>query len=822
MKISYNWLKLYIDIDVDPEELSKILTDCGLEVEGLEKTQSVRGGLEGVLIGEVITSEKHPNADRLTLTTVDVGKENLLRIVCGAPNVRAGQKVPVATVGSILYDGDQGFEIKRSKIRGKLSEGMICAEDELGLGASHEGIMVLDPGAKVGMTAKEFFKISEDWVFEIGLTPNRTDAMSHIGVARDVKTVLNNLDTTEDTGIQLQMPSVADYKSDYNGRAIEVIVEDTEACPRYSGVTMTDITVGESPDWLKNYLSTIGVRPINNIVDISNWVLFETGQPLHIFDADKIAGDKVIVRKPAKGTKFITLDEVERELSGNDLMICNVDEGMCIGGVFGGLKSGVTGETKNIFIEAANFDARTIRKTSKYHGLQTDSSFRFERGVDPNGTIYAIKRSAMLITELAGGRISSEIEDIYPSPVGNHTIEVFFENIQRLIGKEIPENMVVNILNDLGIEILSRDSEKMLVSVPPFKVEVTREADIIEEILRIYGYNNIEIPDAIRSSLSFSEKPDKVNVQNTISDMLSSNGYFEIMNNSLTNSRYLDSSETLKEKENVVILNPISQDLDVLRQTLLFGGLESIGYNLNRKNSDIRMYEFGTVYKIKPDTVPEDDILKRFDEEQHLSLLITGNREKESWYQTINTVDFFELKSFVHRVLYRLGIDLTKVQTEPYSSDYFESGIRYSQGTKTLVEVGELKRDVLQRFEIKQDVFYAEFNWGYLLKQLKSSRVDYTDLSRYPEVRRDLALLIKKDVQFEEIVRIALKTEKNILRKVNLFDVFEDEKIGKDKKSYAVSFILQDQKKTLTDREIDKVMNKLIRAYQDQLGAVIR
>jgi len=822
MKISYNWLKQYINLNQDPEELSEILTNCGLEVEGLEKIQSIKGGLKGVVIGEVIASNKHPNADRLTVNTVDVGQEFLLNIVCGAPNVKVGQKVPVATVGTVLYMGDQEFEIKRTKIRGALSEGMICAEDELGLGTSHEGIVELDTRSKVGTPASEYFKVSEDYVYEIGLTPNRTDAMSHIGVARDVMAVVNNIDAEKQPRMELQIPDVSSFTKDYDGRKIDVVVEDLQACPRYTGVTMTDVKIEESPEWLKNYLSALGVRPINNIVDISNYVLFETGQPLHIFDADHIKGDKVIVKKLNAGSKFTTLDEVERDLSENDLMICNIKEGMCIGGVFGGLKSGVNEETKNIFIESANFDAKTIRKTSKYHGLQTDSSFRFERGVDPNNTVYALKRAALLIKDLAGGKVSSDIVDVYPEPLSKWTIKVSFRNVSRLIGKEIPANMIRNILEDLGIEIVAEDEFGMMVSIPTFKLEVTREADIIEEILRIYGYNNIEIPDEVRSSLSFSEKPDRGKVQNIISDYLSANGYLEIMNNSLINSEYIDQVKEHSDKEYVEIMNPVSQDLDMLRHNLLFGGLESIRYNINRKNNDLRLYEFGTTYLQNPDASVDSDILHRFIEEPHLAICITGKKDNESWYTSPNETDFYELKGVVHNIFNRLGIDTDRTKTENLHSVVFESGLTYYLGNDLLVKFGKLNNEILNKFDIKQEVFYADFNWNVVIGQLKSSRVDYKDLTKYPEVRRDLALLISKEIQFSEIVKIAFQTEKNILRRVSLFDVFEDEKIGSDKKSYAVSFILQDQKKTLTDKEIDKVMNKFIRAYQDQLKAMIR
>ena len=595
MKISYNWLKQYINIKVEPEKLSKLLTDCGLEVEGLEKFQSIKGGLEGVVIGEVKTKVQHPNADKLTLTTVDVGKDELLNIVCGAPNVEAGQKVLVATIGTWLYMEDDSFQIKKSKIRGQVSEGMICAEDELGLGKSHDGIMVLETDAKIGTPAKEYFNIQDDYIFEIGLTPNRADATSHFGVARDLVAVFNHINSNSSS--KFICPSVENFKADNENNIIDIIVEDSEACPRYSGLTISGVRVEESPEWLKTRLLSIGVRPINNIVDITNYVLFETGQPLHAFDFDEITGRKVIVKKLKQGTKFIGLDEIERELTGNDLMICNEIEGMCIGGVFGGIKSGVCESTTKIFLESAYFDPKTIRKTSKYFGLQTDASFRFERGADPEMTIFALKRAALLIKQIAGGKISSEVIDIYPNPILRWTIDVNYKNVDRLIGKVIDRETIQKILIDLDFEILDKSADGFQVRVPIRKVDVKREVDIIEEILRIYGYNNIEIPSKVNSSISFQPFPDPEKVQNIIADYLSDTGFIEIMNNSLTKSKYLESFTTdLELKNNVKILNPLSQDLDVLRQSLVFGGLETIIYNINRKVSDLKLFEFGKSY----------------------------------------------------------------------------------------------------------------------------------------------------------------------------------------------------------------------------------
>ena len=820
MKISYNWLKKYIDINFEPLKLSELLTDCGLEVEGLEKYQSIKGGLEGVVIGEVITKEKHPNADKLSLTTVDVGSDKLLNIVCGAPNVAAGQKVIVATIGTTLYFEDQSFEIKKTKIRGEISEGMICAEDELGLGTSHEGIMILDPNAEIGVKAKEYFKIENDYIYEIGLTPNRSDATSHIGVARDLVAVFNCLNSNRKS--KLKIPSVKDFKIDNNKREIDVIIEDTEACPRYSGITISGIQVKESPQWLKNHLKTIGVRPINNIVDIANFVLFETGQPLHAFDADEIRGEKVIIKKLAQRTKFTTLDEIERELTKGDLMICNESEGMCIAGVFGGTKSGVTEKTKNIFLESAYFDPKTIRKTSKYHALQTDASFRFERGADPNITVYALKRAAMLIKEIAGGSISSEIMDVYPGPINKWTIDVFYKNIDRLIGKSIKRKIIKNILNDLGIDIIQESVEGLKLSIPTFKVDVRGEADIIEEILRIYGYNNVEFSNQVKSSLSFSSKPDKEKIQNLVSGYLCDNGFSEIINNSLINSAYIEKNDVFDKKNDIKILNPISNDLDVLRQSLFFGGLETVAYNQNRKITDLKLFEFGNIYFYDFDKFIKDNPLTKYFETKHLTLFITGQKHKESWSASPDIVDFYYLKAFVNNILKRLSIDISKMEISLKTSSNFQEGMLYTLKKSELVEFGSVSKNPLKDFGIKQEVFYADFNWDLVLDAVKDNKLKYHEISKYPEVRRDLALLIDKNIQFEDIEKLAYQTEKQLLKSVNLFDIYEGDKIEKGKKSYAVSFILQNPEKTLTDKIVDKVMNRLISAFEKNFNAKIR
>jgi len=821
MKISYNWLKEYIDIDLDPEVVSQILTDTGLEVEGLEKIDTIKGGLRGIVIGEVKTCARHPDADKLSVTTVDVGGENLLPIVCGAPNVAAGQKVLVATLGTILYSGEESFKIKKAKIRGEVSEGMICAEDELGLGDSHEGIMVLPDEAEVGSSASEYFNVEEDHVFEIGLTPNRTDAMSHIGVARDLVAALN-LQRPERDPISLFQSCIKGFKADNHDLPIEVIVEDSEACPRYTGVTMTGIEVKESPGWLKNHLLAIGLRPINNLVDISNFILHETGHPMHFFDADKITGGKIIVKKEPEGTKFQTLDEVERELSGNDLMICDSEKGMCIGGVFGGLDSGVTDNTKNIFLECAYFDPKTIRKTARHHGLNTDSSFRFERGADPNDTVDVIKRAVQLIKELAGGLVSSDIVDVYPKPIENCEIEVAYKNVDRLIGKKIPHDKIKDILIWLEMEIIEQNDKTLKVSVPTFKNDVRREADVIEEILRIYGYNNIEIPKQLRASLSYQPKPDREKLQNLVSDFLTSNGFVEMMNNSLTKGSYAEKFDFIAEKENVKMRNPLSSDLNVMRQTLLFGGLETIIYNNNRKNFDLKLYEFGTIYKLYPDKSNTDDALSKYNEEKHCSIFLTGKSGNETWHQEQKNVDFFDLKYFVVNILNRLKLDASEFSIEIISNDIFENGLQYSKNNKILVQFGVINKNVLNKFEIKQALYYADFNWDIVVNLMKSHHIQYREVPKFPEVRRDLALLVDKNVKFGDLQKLAFKTERNILKKVSLFDVYEGEKIEEGKKSYALSFILQDERKTLTDKLIDKTMRRLQSAFERDMQAVIR
>lgn len=822
MKISYNWLKQYLKIDQAVEELSALLTDCGLEVEGIEKWQSVKGGLEGIVIGEIKTCSKHPNADKLSVTTVDVGTGELLPIVCGAPNVAAGQKVVVATVGAKLYDGEKSFEIKKAKLRGEPSEGMICAEDELGLGTSHDGIMVLDPGVKTGTLAKDYFNIEDDIVFEIGLTPNRTDAISHIGVARDIKAVLDNSDFKNKQPLNrtLDIPSVNEFKPDNQSLDIEVVLEDPIACPRYTGLTISGLEVKESPDWLQNRLNAIGLRPINNIVDITNYVLHETGQPLHAFDAAEITGNKVVVKKLTKGTKFTTLDEIERELTENDLMICNTQEGMCIGGVFGGINSGVTEKTKNIFLESAYFDPVHIRKSSKFHDLQTDASFRFERGVDPEMTLYALKRAAMLIKEIAGGKISSEIKDEYPKKIEKLKVDVSWKNINRLIGKSIGNDIIKNILNSLEFEILKETKDGLSLMVPSYRVDVTREADVIEEILRIYGYNFIEIPTKVYSSIASTIKPDPEKVQNLAFDLLSSNGFAEIMNNSLTKSTYSENNPDFEKSESVQIKNPLSRDLNAMRQSLLFGGLEAINYNLNRKNENLKFFEFGQVYKLK--NKQAEEVTKKYNESSHLVLFITGKKNDESWYSSNEDADYIFLKTFALNLLKRVGLKVNSLTFEKSTKKYFSEGLNYSTNKGQVLEIGEILSSMLKTFDIDQKVFYANFNWDLVFKEIRKQKISYAPIPKFPEVRRDLALLLDAAVPFAEIETLAYQTEKKLLKAVNLFDVYEGKNIESGKKSYAISFMLQDEEKTLTDKVIDKTMKKLMQTFERELNAVIR
>jgi len=818
MKISYSWLKNYIKLDINPDKVSEILTKTGLEVEGFEKVETVKGGMEGIVIGEVLEKKDHPDADKLCLTKVNIGSDEPLAIVCGAPNVVAGQKVIVATIGTELFIGNKSFKIKKAKIRGQKSEGMICAEDEVGLGTSHEGIMVLDKNAVPGTPAREYFDVKEDFAYEIGLTPNRMDAISHIGTARDLVAALNQQNKSRD--YKLNLPDLSGFSIDNQSNPVEVIIEDAEACPRFSGISISGIEVGDSPNWIKNYLNAVGVRPINIIVDITNFVMLEYGQPLHAYDADKIADNKVVVKKLPDKTNFVTLDLEERELTHNDLMICDAKEGMCIAGVFGGVYSGVTENTQNIFLESAYFDPKTIRKTAKYHGLQTDASFRFERGTDPNNTVNVLKRAAILIRKIAGGKITSDVVDIYPETIGNFEFDVKYHNVDRLIGKHINREIIKNILKDLEIGILNETKEGVRVSVPPFRADVTREADVIEEILRIYGYDNIELSEQLKSALSFRKKPDAGPVQNLVSDYLTANGFYEMMNNSLSNSDYVKLSETDLPENNVVILNPISKDLDIMRQSMLFGALEAIAYNQNRKANDLKLYEFGKTYKKY--SANSDGPLSAYHEKRHLSIVVTGRKQPESWATGDGTVDIFFLKAYVENLFKKLGIDSQSLNSEEKATKDFDFGLTYIINNHPLASIGKVNKSYLEYFDIDNEVYYTDINWDTLLQMLLNTEAGYNEIPKYPAAKRDLALLIDKAVSYKEIEEIARKTEKNLLKSVNLFDVYEGDNIEAGKKSYAVSFILQNPDKTLTDKIIDKTMDRLIRALEKELGAVIR
>ncbi len=817
MKISYNWLAKYIKLDVEPERLSTILTDIGLEVEGMEKFQSVKGGLEGIVVGKVITCEQHTNADKLSVTTVDVGGEELLPIVCGAPNVAAGQKVVVATVGTTLYDGEDSFTIKKAKIRGEVSQGMICAEDELGLGASHDGIMVLPDDIEIGVNAADYFNIEEDIIYEIGLTPNRSDATSHIGTARDLVAGLNHIFKTRK--YSLDLPSVDNFTINNTSLDIDVVVEDSEACPRYSGVTISGIKVGESPDWLKVKLNSIGVRPINNIVDITNYVLHETGQPLHAFDANEIVGNKVIVKKLKQDTPFVTLDDVERKLHANDLMICNEEAGMCIAGVFGGSKSGVDDNTVNIFLESAYFDSRHVRKTSKRHALQTDASFRFERGADPNITVYALKRAANMIVELAGGSISSEIKDVYPESIDPWTVDINLAKVDRLIGSSIDRDIIQSILRDLEIEILESNDESMKLLVPTFKVDVTREVDIVEEILRVYGYNNIDISGKINTSISSRPVPDMEKIRNSIAEYLVSQGLSEIMNNSLTKSEYVDLTADFKSEENVELLNPLSKDLNVMRQSLIFGGLESIAYNVNRKSSDLQFFEFGKQYKLVTDT-DKKDIVSKYFEENHLLLLATGKSSGNAW-NSPSLVDFYTLSGLVAGIMAKLGVK-DKVTLEEGQSETSTYVLNYMFNGKVVANVSLVSKKVLDSLDISQDVYCADINWTLLMKYSDFSDTKYKAVPKFPSVKRDLSIILDRNIRFVDLKGAAMKAEPKLLKNVNLFDIYEGSNIGDDKKSYALSFILQDETKTLTDKVIDKTMKRIYSTLEQQFNAQLR
>jgi phenylalanyl-tRNA synthetase beta chain len=819
MNLSYNWLKKYINIDVTPEELSKALTSIGLEVGGVEVVQTIKGGLEGLVIGEVMTCVHHENSDHLHVTTVNIGADQPLQIVCGAPNVAAGQKVVVATVGTKLYSGDESFTIKRSKIRGVESMGMICAEDEIGTGASHEGIIVLPDNAAVGTLVKDYYGITNDTLLEVDITPNRIDAASVYGVARDLAAFF----ALKDKSVKLSKPSVDAFAVQNTNLSIPVTVNNTEACPRYSAVTISGVKVTESPDWLKNQLLTIGLRPINNIVDVTNYVLYELGQPLHAFDADKINGGKVIVKTLEEGTPFVTLDGIERKLNSADLMICNISEPMCIGGVFGGLDSGVSEATKNVFLESAYFNPVFIRKTARRHGLNTDASFRFERGCDPTNTIYVLKRCALLIQEVAGGQISSEIVDVYPEEIKPFEVSVTFEKIYSLIGKEIGKEKIETILNSLEMKIVSQNADGYVLHVPVYRVDVQRDVDVIEDILRIYGYNNVEIGETLKSTLSYSSKPDSYKLQNIVSEQLTGTGFNEILNNSLTKSAYYTNLVSFPAANSVKIINALSSDLNIMRQTLLFGGLENINRNVNHRNADLKFYEFGNCYYFHPENKKESETLAAYSEDYHLGLWITGNSSSQSWSTPDQKSSFYELKAHVENIFRRLGFNKRKLVVGEYADDLLCQALTiFSTGGKRLAVYGIVDYKICKMTDIEQEVYFADLNWNTILAEVDTHDVQYSELSKFPEVKRDLALLIDKNIAFAEIEKIAFENEKKLLKKVNLFDVYEGKNLESGKKSYAVSFILQDDTKTLTDNQIDEIMKKLQFNFETKLGAKLR
>ena len=809
MRISYNWLKQFIKTDLQSNEIADILTDLGLEVEGVDTFESLKGGLQGVVVGHVITCEKHPDADKLKITTVDIGDgKTPLQIVCGAPNVAVGQKVPVATIGTKLYDKEgNAFEIKKGKIRGQESHGMICAEDELGLGESHDGILILDASLTPGTPAARIFNIECDEVFEIGLTPNRADAMSHMGVARDLRAGILQRGTTS----ELITPSVSNFKVEKRTLKIDIKVEDSKLVPRYCGVTISGVTVKPSPNWLQNRLKAIGLTPKNNIVDVTNYVLHELGQPLHAFDAAQIQGSKVIIKTLPTGTKFITLDDIERSLHEEDLVICDESGPLCLAGVFGGKTSGVSNETTTIFLESAYFNPVSVRKTAKRHTLSTDASFRFERGIDPSITEYALKRAALLIQEVAGGEITSDIIDVYPKRIEDFSVFIHFQKVNRIIGEEIKPETIKKILASLDIKVNSISDAGLGLLIPSYRVDVTREIDVIEEILRVYGYNNVTIPGKLNATVFNSPRTEEYHVQNTIANQLCGLGFNEMMANSLTTPDYIGLSQQLEAEQNVMMLNPLSNDLSAMRQSLLFSALEAVAFNNNRRRSDLKLFEFGKTYH----KTAEGHL-----EEKHLTLTLTGNRSNESWIKAQEKSDFFLIKGYVMAILNRLGIE-QKTVAIPVVNDIFAEGLALAIGKEIIVEFGSIKKTVVKHFDIKQEVVYADFNWGKLQKYI-SNKIKYTDIPKYPEVRRDFALLVDETIQFEQIFNLAKQTEKSVLKQVKLFDVYQGKNLPEGKKSYAVSFILQDDTKTLTDSQIDKIMGKLQSQFESQLGASLR
>ena len=820
MEISYKWLKEYVDFDLTPQETADALTSCGLEVDALEEVQTIKGGLKGLYVGKVLTCELHPNSDHLHITTVDLGKAEPQQIVCGAPNVAAGQKVIVADLGCVLYDGDKEFVIKKSKLRGVESLGMICAEDEIGVGTSHDGIIVLPEDALVGQPAAEYYHLESDWIIEIDITANRSDALSHWGVARDLYAWLKR----NGHATSLHRPDCSEFAVDNHDLPIDVEIENTEACKRYACVSISGCEVKESPEWLQNKLKVIGLRPINNIVDITNYVMMAYGQPMHCFDADMVKGSKIVVRTQPEGTKFVTLDGEEHTLGEHDLSICNAEEPMCIAGIFGGKGSGTYDTTKNVVLESAYFHPTWIRKSARRHGLSTDASYRFERGIDPNGTIYALKQAAILCKQLAGGKVSMEIKDVYPNPISDARVQLDFEYVDRLIGKKIGNDMIRSIVESLDMKIVSETETGLELDVPAYRVDVQRPCDVVEDILRIYGYNNVEIPTQLKSSLTIPSDIDKAyHRQNVIGEQLVGCGFREILNNSLTKTAYYTELNKYTEETTVKVMNPLSNDLGVMRQSLLFGGLESICRNINHKMPNLRFFEFGNCYHYSPEKKNDDDPIKAYTEEMHLGIWTTGKRVEGSWAHADEKTSFYELKAYVLNIFTRLGVNPGIVVSETSDNNIFGKALALkARSGKVLCEMGTVCHKLLKKMDIDQDVFFADINWDNVMRAIKKNEVLYHDISKFPSVSRDLALLIDKSVQFEQIEQIARQTEKKLLKSVELFDVYEGKNLPDGKKSYAVNFILQDESKTLTDKQIDAIMTKLINNLKQKLGAELR
>ena len=820
MEISYKWLKEYVDFDLTPQETADALTSCGLEVDALEEVQTIKGGLKGLYVGKVLTCELHPNSDHLHITTVDLGKAEPQQIVCGAPNVAAGQKVIVADLGCVLYDGDKEFVIKKSKLRGVESLGMICAEDEIGVGTSHDGIIVLPEDTPVGQPAAEYYHLESDWIIEIDITANRSDALSHWGVARDLYAWLKR----NGHATSLHRPDCSEFAVDNHDLPIDVEIENTEACKRYACVSISGCEVKESPEWLQNKLKVIGLRPINNIVDITNYVMMAYGQPMHCFDADMVKGSKIVVRTQPEGTKFVTLDGEEHTLGEHDLSICNAEEPMCIAGIFGGKGSGTYDTTKNVVLESAYFHPTWIRKSARRHGLSTDASYRFERGIDPNGTIYALKQAAILCKQLAGGKVSMEIKDVYPNPISDARVQLDFEYVDRLIGKKIGNDMIRSIVESLDMKIVSETETGLELDVPAYRVDVQRPCDVVEDILRIYGYNNVEIPTQLKSSLTILGDADKAyHRQNVISEQLVGCGFREILNNSLSKTAYYTELNKYTEETTVKVMNPLSNDLGVMRQSLLFGGLESICRNVNHKMPNLRFFEFGNCYHYSPEKKNDEDPIKAYTEEMHLGMWTTGKRVEGSWAHADEKASFYELKAYVLNIFTRLGVNPGIVVSETSDNNIFGKALALkARSGKVLCEMGTVCHKLLKKMDIDQDVFYADINWDNVMRAIKKNEVLYHDISKFPSVSRDLALLIDKSVEFEQIEQIAHQTEKKLLKSVELFDVYEGKNLPEGKKSYAVNFILQDETKTLNDKQIEAIMTKLINNLKQKLNAELR